>query len=303
MTRPLRTCLLLLFSLLPTLLPAQGDAPSRRDLSSAERYVELFERQAKRANGAAFRLGYEAKQALKIVRKLKEQHSGHAKVEELFERTRRALLASKGQGMQITPEMLAYREKGKKLRELFAQAADEEWQKFETEVLAQGKPLRKAFPVPSHRETDSAELAGRYVVLDDFRYPERQFSDGGRSWVAVGSGGEGYWFVDLGGREWLAAYEALRRYRRFVHEIPQGEPWTLIGRVAGVELLVPQAGKQKTGDRTMGLARRPRGDPCARPQLHSSRCIASGGRQLRWRGCGWRRSRGRSTRSAKCLRT
>ncbi|NQT85781.1 hypothetical protein HQ560_03395, partial [bacterium] len=61
-------------------------------------------------------------------------------------------------------------------------------------------------------------------------------------------GARGYYFVELSNRGWLGAYEAVKRYRRFVNrDVPEGMKWTLVGKITGIELLVPRAGKKKIG--------------------------------------------------------
>jgi hypothetical protein len=68
-----------------------------------------------------------------------------------------------------------------------------------------------------------------------------------RQYVFVGSGTRGYYFVEISNRGWLGAYEAFKRYKRFVNrDIPEDAKWTVAGKITGVELLVPQAGKKKT---------------------------------------------------------
>ena len=82
---------------------------------------------------------------------------------------------------------------------------------------------------------------------DDFEYPANQFIDLGREFVSVGSGTGGYYFVEISGRSWLGPYEAIKRYRRLINrDMPEEGKWTLLGRITGVEMVIPQAEKVKT---------------------------------------------------------
>ena len=84
-------------------------------------------------------------------------------------------------------------------------------------------------------------------MLEDFQYPTNEFFAMGREYVFVGSGTAGYYYVDIGGRSWLGPYEAVKRYRRLINsDVPEGGPWTLVGRIKGSQLAVPQAEKEKT---------------------------------------------------------
>jgi hypothetical protein len=63
----------------------------------------------------------------------------------------------------------------------------------------------------------------------------------------VGSGTAGYYYVDIADRSWLGPYEAVKRYRRLVNtDVPEGGSWTMVGRITGCQLAVPQAEKEKT---------------------------------------------------------
>jgi hypothetical protein len=247
MTRVL--CLLVgLLCLSPLVFGAPDDgAPSKLGLSSAEHYLEKFEARVNRARGQPFQLGYEDKEALKKIRALKESWPDHPKVDELFARAKQALIASKGETFTITPEMLAYRDKEKKLVELFAVEAEKQWAEFRKRELADDKVV-KAWPAPGIRDVSMEDMVGKYVILEDFEYPTNQFYDFGREFVFVGVGSRGFYYVEIDNREWLGAYEAVKRYRRLVNgRLPEGGKWTIIGRITGLEILVPDAAEKKIG--------------------------------------------------------
>lgn len=232
-------------------LPARSQdsqEPRRQELDGAEHFVTILEDRVRKAAGQPVELGSEEKEALKRVKALKEKYPEHEKVKELFERTRKALVASKGATMEITPGMLAYRENEKKLHDLFAAEAASQWEAFRGKVAAERNAITTPFPAPSFRDVDFEEIKGRSVILEDFEYPMNQFYDLGREFVHVGAGVKGYYFVEIGNREWLGVYEAVKRYRRLVNpRLPEEGRWTLVGTITGLELMVPDAGKKKVG--------------------------------------------------------
>ena len=134
------------------------------DVTKAEFYLKKLEDHARRARGAAFKPGYEDNEALKRIKELKEKYPDDPAVEALFARARAALMGSKGDFIEITPEMLAYRKNEEKLRDLFAAEAEKEWRAFQG-TPAMSNPIRPAFPAPSIEDESADTLRGRRVVL------------------------------------------------------------------------------------------------------------------------------------------
>jgi hypothetical protein len=249
MSRRLGFVALVLFALMVLPLTAQDEpaAPTRQQLDGAEHYLVKFEERVARAHGQPTTPGHDGNEAMERVAALYEQFPDHPKVQELFERTRQALLLSKGETFEITPEMLAYRENEEILRQRFFGVAQEQWAAYIEALDAEDNRLADAFPPPDWRETDMDDIVGKRVVLDAFEYPTNEFTDAGRQFVFVGTPSRGYYFVDLSGRAWPGVYEAVKRYRRFINsDVPEGMTWTLVGKITGLELLVPQAGEETT---------------------------------------------------------
>lgn len=237
--------LVLIFAL-GAALPAFAQKAPPNDVTKAEHYLKKLEDHARRARGAAFKPGYEDNEALKRVKELKEKYPDDPAVEVLFQRARTALMGSKGDFIEITPEMLAYRRNEEKLRDLFAAEAEKEWAAF-GRTPGMSSPLSPAFPAPSIEDESADSLRGRYVVLENAHYPDNEFVEGGQQYLWVGSITRGFYWVELGTRSWIGVYEALKRYRRLVNaDIPEQLAFTVIGKVKGVRLLVPQAEKKRT---------------------------------------------------------
>ncbi|MGI6791011.1 hypothetical protein [Aminivibrio sp.] len=163
----------------------------KNDVTRAEFFLKKFEDRVNRFRGQAFRLGYEDNEALKRIKELKEKYPDDPAVESLFQRGRLALMKSKGDFMEITPEMLVFRENEKKLKQLFGDIADREWKQFTEDILAGPTALPKAFPAPDRTQVSIEDIRESYVILDEFEYPANQFIDLGREFVSVGFGRQG----------------------------------------------------------------------------------------------------------------
>jgi hypothetical protein len=216
------------------------------DVTKAEFYLKKLEDHARRMRGEAFKPGYEDNEALKRIKDLKEKYPDDPAVEALFERARAALMGSKGDFIEITTEMLSYRKNEEKLRERFAAEGEKAWAALQRSP-EMAKAISPAFPGPSIEDESADTLRGRMVVLENARYPDNEFVEAGQQYLFVGSLTRGFYWVELGGRPWIGAYEALKRYRRLVNsDLPEQASWTVVGKIKGVRLLVPQAEKRKT---------------------------------------------------------
>lgn len=222
---------------------SQGAPPN--EVKRASHFVEKFEKKVARAQGKPFPLGYEEKEAMSRVRALKTAHPTDPAVEKLFQRVKKCVMASKGGFITITPEMLAYRENEQKLAQKVGKIADQEWSDRLKALTDSGELILKPFPAPDPMDCDPDKVIGKRVLIQDFAYPRNEFTDIGGQFCFAGSAMKGFYFFKLSCRSWLGVYEALKRYRRAVSS-DIGEKWTVLGRVENVNLLIPQAGEEKT---------------------------------------------------------
>ena len=232
---------------------AEKKGPGKLELGGAEHRLEQFEEKLERMRGQPFKLGYVEREALRRIKALHAKYPDHPKVKEIFERARKAIIASKGETVEIKPGAIAFRENAKKLRQLFAAEADKQFRAYLDKVKAQKNAITKAFPPPDPTKTSVSSMEGRTVVIQGFRYPDNEFRSFGSQYCFVGSGARGYYYVELNNRAWFGAREALRRYCRALGtEVPQEVEWTVFGKIIGVHLLIPQAGKKKTKSAFVG---------------------------------------------------
>lgn len=226
----------------------------KNEVTRADYYLKQFEKKADQSNGVPFKVPYEGKEALKRIKDLKQRFPDDASVNDLFERARKALLASKGEGQKVPPEALAYRNKEKQLQQKFGQKANEAWQKRLEAARSEGQLIETPFPVPSFTDDEGGAEAhiGKYVLLEEFRYPANQFNASGGSYLFSGSYSGGFYFSQLHERPFITAYEALKRFRDAVAHIPEDAEWKVLGKIVGVDVMVPAAGEKPTARASEG---------------------------------------------------
>jgi hypothetical protein len=221
--------------------------PGKQELSGAKHRLEQFARKVELARGQPMKLGFEENEALERIKRLKEKYPDDPEVEAMFQQARELLIASKGEVIVITPEMTAYRQNEQKLKRTFAETAEKEWGDLCDRAEMSDGYIAKPWPPVDREDATIAEMKGRYIILEDFRYPANQFKDMGREFVYIGAPSRGYYFVELSNRSWGGAYAAFKRYRRLVNrDIPENGTWTVLGRIRDLDLLIPQAAEEKT---------------------------------------------------------
>lgn len=239
-----------ILAILPLLALSCGIAEAaekapQRDLGYTEYYLKEFEAEVKRAGGNANTLFRNKNEALKRVQALMQAYPEDPAVQALYDRARAALMMSKGNYRQITPDMLAYLNNEKQLRERYAKLSQDKWAE-----LQQGRELiTKVYPTPDPLKlTNETDPSDKLIVLTDVKYPDNQFIGGSGEYIAVGSPSTGFYFVNIGGREWLGPYEAIKRFRREVDaSLGENLNFTVLGKITGPVMEIP-------GNRRMNMA-------------------------------------------------
>ena len=236
---------LLLVPMLCGSAPAAAQKAPQRDLGYTEYYLKEFEAEVKRAQGSANTMFRNKNEALSRVQRLMKAYPEDPAVQELYERARQALMMSKGDYMPITPAMVAYLNNEKELREKYGRLSAEKWQQ-----LQQGRELvSRVFPAvdPLKNSAESSPI-GKTIVLQDVKYPDNQFVGGSGEYIVVGKPSTGYYYVNIGGREWVGPYEAIKRFRREVDgSLGESHNFTVLGTVQGPVMEIP-------GNRRMNMA-------------------------------------------------
>ena len=212
-----KTLILLAASLLlgTASLASSADAAQfapKNEISRAEYYLREFEKEVSHQHGGAAMFYRNKRDAVDRVKRLVQGYPDDPAVKALFQRTRTALLKSKGDYMEITPEMTAYLRNEQEMRERFGRQSAEAWKK----KLAGLECLSTVFPAPDPMEVRVEEVVGKYVVIDEVVYPANQFIGATGEYAFAGKPSIGFYFIQLNSRQWLAPYEAVKRFRRQV---------------------------------------------------------------------------------------
>ena len=214
-------------------------------IGQADIYLKEFENEVKRANGATgiFR---SKEDALARVMILNEFAPNDPRVKDLFERARACIKGSTGNFTDVTDEMTVYLKNEENIRQLYGQRSEEEWNRLLDEY--KDRMIEKVFPAPDVMYDPMDDYTGKYVVLDEVRYPMNQFMGVTGEYISVGKRSTGMYFVKIDTRKWLGPYEAVKRYRRLVDStMMEVDKWTLLGEITDMTMEVPEAGETKIG--------------------------------------------------------
>ncbi len=214
-------------------------------IQQADIYLKEFETEVKRANGATgiFRSKEDALSRIMILNEFAPQDP---RVKDLFDRARACIIGSTGNFTTITPEMVQYLKNEEELRAIYSEKSERAW----NELVSQYKDrtIEKIWPAPDVREVSMDELTGKYVILDEVRYPMNQFMGVTGEYIHTGKRSTGMYFVRIDTRKWLGPYEAVKRYRRLVDStMMEVDKWTVLGEIRDVTMEVPEAGEVKVG--------------------------------------------------------
>ena len=214
-------------------------------IQQAEMYLKEFENEVKRANGGTpiFRSKEDALSRIKI---LNEFAPDDPRVKDLFERARKCTMGSAGNFADISDDMLAYLRNEEELKATFSKKSEDAW----NEIVSQYKDkcLEKIYPAPDVMSESIDDLTGKYVVLDEVRYPANQFMGVTGEYIYVGKRSSGMYFIKINSRKWLGPYEAVKRYRRQIDAtLAEVDVWTVLGEITGLTMEVPEAGEKKVG--------------------------------------------------------
>ena len=147
-----------------------GPAP-HSEVAKANIYLTDFEKEVARAQGADMGRYHNRREALTRIRELVRLYPDDPKVQDLMRRASIANMKSKGDFLEISPEMVAYKKNEEALRERFRKMNQDAWKK----QLAEKSPITKAFPAPDPMQVHIEDYIGKYVVLDNVLYPNNQF--------------------------------------------------------------------------------------------------------------------------------
>ena len=199
-----------------TVDPNMTEEQLNRTIKQAEYHVKEFEKEVELQHGGDKTRYINKQNALDRVQALKLAYPDNPEIEKLFQRTKTALMKSKGDYATVDPAWLKYRVDEENLRKKISALGDEEWNRILASSVDPAKIVAKEFPAPDPKKVSIEDLKGSFVVLTDVEYPNNQFYGGTGEFIWHGKPSSGYYFVLLDGRHWIGPYEAVKRYRRLV---------------------------------------------------------------------------------------
>ena len=228
----------------------------QKRVNQVEYHVREFEKEVEQQRGGEKMVWRNRKTALERVQQLKMEFPDDPGVEKLYQRVRVALMKSMGEYTEVSEEWTLYKRNEDNLRKVIFEEGRKAWEA----LLAahKEKMLSTMFPAPNPDEVSIDNLKGTYVLLDDVQYPAHQFYGATGEYVYAGKPSSGYYFVNIGGRDWLGPYEAVKRYRRMVDSsLADVQKWTLLGEIVNITAEIPQAGEEKAGNFQYGWVVKP----------------------------------------------
>ncbi len=213
-------------------------------ITQAAHYLEEYEKEVARAQGAAGYVFRNKEDALGRIKMLVEFAPDNDRVKELYARAKACVKGGAGNLTTVDPSMTVYLENEENIRKHFAEVSEKAW----NEMLAANteNKLDKMYPVPDFNEYTIDDMKGRIVVLDNVRYPDNQFHGSVGEFIWCGTRSDGMYFVRIDGRAWLGPYEAVKRYRRQVDTtMNEVKEWAIIGRISDLAMESPDANENQ----------------------------------------------------------
>ncbi len=225
-------------------------------IGQASHYLEEYEKEVARAQGAAGYVFRNKEDALGRIKLLVEFAPNDERIQALYARAKACVKGGAGNINTVDPAMTVYLENEENLRKHFADASEKAWNDF----LAANSENRieKNFPVPDFKKYTIEDMRDKIVVLDDIRYPDNQFDGTDGEYIWTGTRSDGMYFLKIDGREWLGPYEAVKRYRRQVDStMADVHEWSVIGKITGITYDIPDANESKTSPPVMAWVAEP----------------------------------------------
>ena len=246
--KKLAVCALCLASLAQAFAGGGDDERAlARQIGYADHYVREFEQEVSRQRGGEKMVWRSKNDALTRVKELKEKYPNDSRVEALFLRVKTALKKSKGDFTEVSAEWTRYLHNEEDLRKIISELGEKEWKRI-IDSRDKADFIEKPYPTPDSEKVHVDDLRGKLVVLDDVEYPAGQFYGASGEFIRCGKPSSGFWLIDLAGRDWLGAYEAVKRYRRQVDTgMMDVKKWTVLAEVSGITMENPYGGEEGRG--------------------------------------------------------
>ncbi len=220
-------------------------------ITQAKHYLEQYENEVSRAQGASGYLFPSKEDALGRIKVLVEYAPDNDEIKDMFARAKACVKGGYGNVNTVDDTYTQYLVNEENLRKHYAEISEKAWNELLEKQSAE--TLEKPFPAPDYNEVDIEEILGKIVVLDEIMYPDNQFMGLTGEYIYSGKRSTGMYFVKIDGRQWLGPYEAVKRYRRNIDTtMNEVTKWSIIGKIVDFTGEVPEAGEKKIGSLVMG---------------------------------------------------
>lgn len=220
-------------------------------IDQASFYLGEYEKEVALAQGAGSTNFRNKEDALGRIKILVEFAPDDERVKDLYARAKACVKGGAGNISEVNPAMTVYLVNEENMRKHFAEVSEKEWNKLLSQY--KGEMLEKVFPSPDYKEVSLDDLKDKIVLFENVRYPENQFKGTMGEYVWTGTRSDGVYFIRIDGRNWLAPYEAVKRYRRQVDTTMMDvKEWSLLGKISDIAFDSPEAGDTKVMAPLMG---------------------------------------------------
>lgn len=219
-------------------------------IAQTRRYLEEYEKEVARAQGASGYKFYNKEDALGRIKVLYKFAPDNPEVLDFYERARLCVVGGAGNVSEVDAKYTQYLVNEEQMRARFAEISEKAW----NEICASHaeETLEKVFPAPDYKDVDIEDMMGKYVILDEIMYPDNQFYGATGEYIYTGKRSTGMYFLKIDGRQWLAPYEAVKRYRNQVDTtMNEVRNWCVLGKIVDFTGEIPEAGEKKTGSIVM----------------------------------------------------
>ncbi|MBR3518336.1 MAG: hypothetical protein IKO10_18695 [Lachnospiraceae bacterium] len=209
-------------------------------ITQATHYLEEYEKEVARAQGAAGYVFRNKEDALGRIKMLMEYDQNDDRILSLYDRAKKCVKGGAGNIVTVDPTYMVYLENEENLRKHYADVSEKAWNDF-LAANTQNK-LERMYPTPDFKKYILDDVKDKVVILDNVRYPENQFMGSNGEYIWCGTRSDGMYFIRIDGREWLGPYEAVKRYRRQVDTtMMEVKEWTIIGKITELAMESPDA--------------------------------------------------------------
>ncbi len=259
MSIPMMTINQLLIALALSLfgaLDAFAQSVTRAEVTRVRYELSKVEQKLKDASGLPIELSQYDLKAFDLVKEISQKDPENPDVIQLVEEAKGFYNRAKGNRLEITEEMVAYRRKQGDLVQAIGEQADRSWNEMADTLSRSNEFIPQPFPVQISPDINLDSVVNKSVILPQVDWESALFVQLGGNWLAAGDEAQGYYFIDGSCPEYNQLYAAIQRYRDQIKNQISSQ-WTIAGVIEGPAMLAPQCTNERAGTPSIGWRVRP----------------------------------------------